>query len=74
MLDTLLQTIKEMKKEMAAFNGGASSSFEFSDGGPVGQDRIARQQPTPVIKVLRDAVSLSQDEENIMSASFSSSV
>ncbi|WII72395.1 FliH/SctL family protein [Bdellovibrio sp. 22V] len=63
-LDTLLNAIKEMKKEMAAFNESHLLQLMFQMAARLAKTELQGNNEA-MVQILRDAVALSQDEENI---------
>ncbi|WP_374075566.1 FliH/SctL family protein [Bdellovibrio bacteriovorus] len=63
-LDVLLNTIKDMKKEMASFNESHLLQLVFRMASRLAKTELQGNNDA-MVQILRDAVSLSQDEENI---------
>lgn len=63
-LDGLLNGIKELKKEMANFNEAHLVQLVFHMASRLAKTELNGNQEA-IIQILRDAVGLSQDEENI---------
>lgn len=63
-LDTLLLGIKELKKEMASFNESHLLQLVFRMASRLAKTELQGNNDA-MVQILRDAVSLSQDEENI---------
>jgi len=63
-MDSLLNTIKDMKKEMASFNEAHLVQLAFRMAARLAKTELQNNNEA-MIQILRDAVSLSQDEENI---------
>ncbi|MEK2646815.1 FliH/SctL family protein [Bdellovibrio sp. BCCA] len=63
-LDTLLNTIKDMKTEMASFNEAHLVQLAFRMAARLAKAELKGNNEA-MVQILRDAVSLSQDEENI---------
>lgn len=63
-LDDLLVTIKELKKEMTTFNEAHLLKLTFQMAARLAKTSLEGNNEA-MVSILRDAVSLSQDEENI---------
>lgn len=63
-LDELLNTIKELKKEMVSFNEAHLIKLVFQMASRLAKTELHGNNDA-MIQILRDAVSLSQDEESI---------
>ncbi len=63
-MDMLLNAIKEMKKEMASFNESHLIQLTFQMATRLAKTELHNNNEA-MVQILRDAVSLSQDEENI---------
>lgn len=63
-LDTLLLGIKEMKKEMASFNEAHLIRLTFQMAARLAKTELQGNNDA-MVQILKDAVSLSQDEENV---------
>lgn len=63
-LDTLLNAIKDIKKEIASFNEAHLIQLVFRMASRLAKTELSGNNEA-MIQILRDSVSLSQDEENI---------
>lgn len=63
-MDTLLNGIKDLKSEMASFNEAHLIKLAFQMASRLAKTELQGNNEA-MIKILKDAVSLSQDEENI---------
>lgn len=63
-LDELLNTIKNLKKEMVTFNESHLVQLAFHMASRLAKKELNGNQES-LVQILRDAVGLSQDEENI---------
>lgn len=63
-LDSLMLNLKDLKKEMALFNETHLIQLVFSMASRLAKTNLEGNQDA-MVQILRDAVSLSQDEENI---------
>lgn len=64
-LDKLLASLGEMKKELMAQNEGHIVKLLFHMASRIAHKEI-QEDPTTVVNTLREAVSLAQDEQNIL--------